>query len=83
MLNLPPMIFTYIMQAVFAMGILFSYFIQIVPLFKILRLIPFYDDIPESRKHPRLKEILTRIVLCIFCCTMAYIVPDLGQFLNI
>ncbi|CDW79488.1 brix domain-containing protein 1 [Stylonychia lemnae] len=82
LLNLKPSLMTYLVQIFYSIGIICSYCLQIIPTFKVMKLIPIYQQIPESKEHPMLKTFLTRITVAFICCLIAYIVPDLGQLLN-
>jgi len=73
---------TYLVQVFYSAGILCSYCLQIIPAFKIMNIIPAYKSIPDSDALPGLKSWVTRIVTAFICCSMAYFIPNLGQFLN-
>ncbi len=47
-----------------------------------MRLIPWYENIPQSKTYPQLKNVLTRIFVALLCCTLGHTIPNLGQFLN-
>ena len=47
-----------------------------------MRLIPWYENIPQSKTYPQLKNLLTRIFLAALCCYLGHSIPNLGQLLN-
>lgn len=57
---------------------------MITPTFKILSSIPSYHRLPDPScgPLPRLKPFLTRALVVLLCCSLAYQIPNLGQFLN-
>lgn len=69
-------------QIFYSVGILCSYCLQIIPTFKVMNLIPLYKSIPNSENHPGVKSLITRLTVAFLCCSMAYFMPNLGQFLN-
>lgn len=54
-----------------------------VPMMRILRLIPAYENIKNSEDYPWLKPILTRITITFWVTALAMSVPGLGSFINI
>lgn len=82
MMNLTPGPFTILVQIFYSVGILCSYCLQIIPTFKIMNIIPAYKNIPDSKDFPGLKSLVTRLTVAFFCCSVAYFMPNLGQFLN-
>ena len=81
-MNLQPSVMSYIVQIFYSVGILCSYCLQIIPTFKILNMLPLYKNIPENRSYPWLKSFITRVTIAFLCCSLAYFIPNLGQFLN-
>jgi hypothetical protein len=57
---------------------------MVTPTFKILKLILAYERLPDFSVFglKNAKIILTRATIVVLCCSLAYLVPDLGQFLN-
>jgi Transmembrane amino acid transporter protein len=57
---------------------------MVTPTFKILNSIPCYHRLPDSTLGPipKLKSLLTRVFVVLLCCSLAYSIPNLGQFLN-
>jgi len=47
-----------------------------------MRLIPWYENIPQSKTYPQLKNLLTRIFIAALCCFLGHSIPNLGQLLN-
>ena len=84
LLNLAPSTLTYVVQVFYSLGILCSYCLMITPTFKILSSIPSYHRLPDPTcgPLPRLKSLLTRVLVVLLCCSLAYQIPNLGQFLN-
>ena len=84
LLNLEPSLVTYTIQLFYAVGILCGYCLMIIPTFKIIKHIPLYHKVPELswRGFTHLKSIALRLITLLLCCTLAYNIPDLGQFLN-
>ncbi len=80
LMNLKPSTMTYVVQIFYSIGILCSYCLMVTPTFKILKAIPIYNKIPDfsiGRIH-HLKTLITRALVVIFCCSLAYKVPNLG-----
>lgn len=71
-------------QLFYSVGILCGYCLMITPTFKIINHIPMYHALPEFSMFGKknMKQRLLRVVIVILCCTLAYNIPDLGQFLN-
>ncbi|TNV78508.1 hypothetical protein FGO68_gene14267 [Halteria grandinella] len=84
LLNLDPHISTYIVQIIYSIGILCGYCLMIIPSLKILKLFSLYKLIPDFQLFgfKKLKSKATRLCLVILCCSLAYNISDLGQFLN-
>lgn len=84
LLNLDPCFTTYFVQFLYSIGILCGYCLMITPTFKILKTFPCYNLIPDFHMFglKRLKPRLTRLLIVLLCCSLAYNIPDLGQFLN-
>ena len=84
LLNLAPSTLTYVVQVFYSIGILCSYCLMVTPTFKILNSIPWYHHLPDPSlgPFPRLKTLLTRVLVVVLCCSLAYMIPNLGQFLN-
>lgn len=78
LLSLPRNPITAAVQIAYSLGVLCSYALQISPAFKILKMNPIYQQIPEGN----LKLFGTRFFIVVLCSTMAYQLPNLGQFLN-
>ncbi len=70
-------------KMLYSAGVLFSYCIQIVPTFKILDTVPLYKMIPTSIKYPGMKLMISKIVVVVICCTIAFNVRNIGSFLNL
>jgi len=52
------------------------------PAFTIIQKQKLYKWIPESQRFPDLKFNTLRIFIVLMVCYVAYIVPNLGQFIN-
>ena len=78
LLNLKPSPITYLVQIFYSIGIIFSFCLQIAPTFKIMKILPWYDKIPDSGAYPGLKGTLTRAATAIFCCLLAYYVKNIS-----
>ena len=83
-MNLKPNLLTYVVWIFYSIGILCSYCLMVSPTFKILKTIPLYNKIPDFSigRIRHLKTLITRALVVLFCCSLAYKVPNLGQFLN-
>jgi len=82
LLNLRPCQATYLVQLFYSIGLICSFCLQIVPTIKILQKTEVYKAIPSPSLFPDFKNKLSRILLGALCCLMAYLVPNLGQFIN-
>ena len=47
-----------------------------------MRHIPWYENIPQSKTYPQLKNLVTRIFVAGLCWFLGYSIPNLGQLLN-
>ena len=55
---------------------------MVTPTFKILRLLPSYRRIPESKTLPNLKNFVSKILTLLICVLIAYSIPNLTHLLN-
>lgn len=79
LLNLPPNVMTYIVQLFYSIGILCSYCLQVIPIYKVLRIFPFYARIPDGTDaYPNTKSVITRVSFVVICATFGYFIPNLG-----
>ena len=54
-----------------------------MPALKIIEETPLYKSIPTIKAYPELKSVTCRFLLVILCCTLAALIPNIGQFLNL
>jgi solute carrier family 36 (proton-coupled amino acid transporter) len=80
LMNLKPTTLTYVVWIFYSIGILCSYCLMVTPTFKILKTIPLYSKIPDCSlgRLSHIKTLLTRALVVIFCCSLAYKIPNLG-----